>query len=81
MENRRAKQWQANRNKRKRPLVCVCVCGRRPCTVKMSSKYMLSCPATTKCAMRSRWASNEQAAIIDWNTAVKSARQERKKNA
>ena len=54
--------------------MCVCVCGRRPCVVKMRSKYMLSCPATTVCAMRSRWASNEQAAIIDWNTAVKAAR-------
>lgn len=54
----------------------VCVCGRKPCTVKCKSKYMLSCPATTKCAMRSRWASNEQEAIKDWNTAVIAARQQ-----
>ena len=69
----------ASKQKQEKEAAGVCVCGRQPCVIKMRSKYMLSCPATTVCAMRSRWASNEQAAIIDWNTAVKSARQERKK--
>lgn len=55
---------------------CVCVCGRTPCTVKHKTKHMLACPDLMACAMRSRWASTEQAAIVDWNTTVKSAKQE-----
>lgn len=54
---------------------CVCVCGRRPCTVKHKSQYMISCPDTMRCAMRSRWKSNEQEAIKDWNTTIQERRE------
>lgn len=54
-----------------------CICGRRPCTVKHKSRYMLTCPAHLSCAMRSRWKSNEQEAVKDWNTAVSSAQYQR----
>lgn len=58
-----------------------CVCGRTPCAVKHRSKTMLACPDLMECAMRSRWLSNEQAAIEDWNITVESAKQEAKKRA
>ena len=54
-----------------------CVCGRRPCTVKHKSRYMLSCPAQNECAMRSRWKGNEQEAVKDWNATVTAARYQR----
>ena len=54
-----------------------CICGRQPCTVKHKSRFMLSCPAVLTCAMRSRWKSNEQDAVKDWNTAVDTARNQR----
>ena len=50
----------------------VCECGRKPVTVKHRSRYMVSCPDTTNCAMRSGWRSDEQQAIKDWNVAVMS---------
>lgn len=53
------------------------MCGHRPCTVKHKSKYLLACPDSMACTMRSRWKSNEQDAIKDWNDAVRSARYER----
>lgn len=57
----------------------MCVCGRNPVTVKYQRRFMVTCPATTHCAMRSTWETNEQAAIKNWNTQVKSARHERSK--
>lgn len=56
----------------------VCVCGREPCMVKHKSKYMLACPVLTECAMRSRWATTEQAAIKAWNVEIESAKHERR---
>ena len=56
----------------------VCVCGRTPCTVKHKSKYLLACPDSLTCSVRSRWASTEQAAITSWNAAVEIAKQEAK---
>ena len=50
----------------------VCVCGRKPVTVKHRGRYMVSCIDTTHCAMRSKWAPNEQQAIKDWNVEVES---------
>lgn len=54
-----------------------CICGRQPCTVKHKSRFMLSCPAALSCAMRSRWKSNEQEAVKDWNTTVNAAKCQR----
>lgn len=56
----------------------VCVCGREPCTVKHKGRYMLSCPVPIECAVRSRWAKTEQAAIKDWNAKIESAKYERR---
>lgn len=56
----------------------VCVCGRQPLTVKHKGHHMLSCPVPTECAMRSRWAKTEQAAIKDWNVRIESAKHERR---
>lgn len=52
----------------------LCVCGRAAITVRYRGKKMLSCPAQDKCAMRSRWCSNERDAIHDWNNTVQAAR-------
>lgn len=57
----------------------MCVCGAEPCIVKCKSRYMVSCRRQHTCAVRSRWASTEQGAIKDWNIAVNSAIQERRK--
>lgn len=54
-----------------------CICGRDPCTVKHRSRYMLSCPAQNKCAMRSRWKGTEQDAVKDWNNTVQDARHQK----
>lgn len=59
---------------------CVCVCGQVPVIVKIKGKYMLSCLDQDKCAMRSRWKTNEQAAVDDWNNAIKSARHEKEEH-
>lgn len=65
---------------KKEPAVpAVCVCGRTPCIVKHKSKRMVACPDSMVCSMRSRWASTEQAAIIDWNIQQESAKQEEKR--
>ena len=48
------------------------MCGRKPVTVKSKSRYMVSCPDTVHCAMRTGWRSNEQQAIKDWNVEVMS---------
>lgn len=62
----------ADKQEKEKPSVCVC--GRMPITVRYHGKKMLTCPAQDKCAMRSRWAANEQEAIKDWNTTIKAAR-------
>lgn len=56
----------------------VCVCGREPCMVKHKGRYMMACPTITDCAMRSRWATTEQAAIKDWNARIESVKYERR---
>lgn len=56
---------------------CVCVCGRPPCVTKHKSRYIVSCTAPIHCAMRTGWASTEQQAINNWNTIIKTTRQER----
>lgn len=50
----------------------VCVCGKKPTIVKFRARYMVSCPDTAHCAMRTGWRSNEQQAIKDWNVEVMS---------
>lgn len=57
-----------------------CVCGTAPCIVKHKNKYMLACPDMLVCSMRSRWATNEQAAITDWNVTVQAAKQEARRD-
>ena len=64
----------ADKQEKEKPALCVC--GRAAVTVRYRGKKMLSCPAQDKCAMRSRWCSNEQAAVTDWNNTVLAARQE-----
>lgn len=54
-----------------------CICGRRPCSVKHKGRYMITCPAQDKCAMRSRWKGSEQEAVKDWNVAVNAAQYQR----
>lgn len=68
------------KNEKKADSPCVCVCGQIPCTVKMKGKYMISCRDQGKCAMRSRWKSSEQAAVADWNNAVKAYRFEKEEH-
>ena len=51
----------------------MCVCGHLPVTVKSGKRYMLACPDVMRCALRSVWATNEQAAIKSWNLAIKEA--------
>ena len=43
----------------------VCVCGKLPVTVKCRNGFMLACPDTKRCTVRSRWMRPEQAAIHD----------------
>ena len=64
-------------NKQEKETALRCICGREPCTVKHKSRYMLSCPAQNKCAMRSRWKGTEEAAVKDWNDTVRAARYQR----
>jgi len=66
--------------KKEKEIPVPCICGAVPCTVKHGRRHMLSCPNTTSCSMRSRWFNNQQLAVIDWNNAVKSARQERRQS-
>ena len=56
----------------------VCVCGNLPVTVKCRTGYILACPDLRHCSVRSRWTKQEQAAIHEWNVAVKEARRERR---
>ncbi len=56
----------------------ICVCGKLPVTVKCRACFMLSCPDTKHCTVRSRWMRPKQAAIHDWNAAVLAARRERR---
>ena len=64
-------------SKQKKEEAVECACGKAPCTVKYRSKYMITCPDAMTCAMRSRWKSNEQDAIKDWNNTVKAARHQK----
>lgn len=50
----------------------VCVCGKKPVIVKHHSMYMVSCPDTIRCAMRTPWTPNEQQAVNAWNVEVAS---------
>lgn len=65
--------------KNKQEKEAACVCGRRPCTVKVKSRYMLSCPAPFECAMRSGWRGTEAEAIESWNNEVQAARHEKRR--
>lgn len=66
-----------DKQEKKKETPASCVCGRIPCIVKHKSRHMITCPHTMTCAMRSRWCTNEQAAVIDWNSAVQRAKHER----
>ncbi len=59
--------------------MCVCVCGQNPVTVKSGKRYMLACPDSMRCTIRGLWATNEQAAIVNWNTAVEIAKNQTSK--
>lgn len=64
-------------NKQEKEEAVRCICGRQPCSVKHKGRYMVSCTAQDKCAMRSRWKGSEQEAIKDWNVEVSAARFQR----
>lgn len=67
-----------DKQKKKKETARPCVCGRPPCAVKHKSRHMIACPDMLTCGLRGRWRSNEQDAIIDWNTTVNSAKCTRK---
>lgn len=60
--------------KKEKPSAVYCICGAEPCYVKTRQGKMVCCPNTLVCAMRSRWQSSLDAAIIDWNTAIAEAK-------
>lgn len=60
--------------KEEKAVPAVCVCGAAPCLVNHRKRHMVCCPSTLSCAKRSRWWTNEQAAIKDWNTIVNSGK-------
>ena len=63
---------KAKTEKPEKPTPVACVCGRGGIVVKTRAGKMITCPAPTVCQanLRTRWHSNEEAAIIEWNRLV-----------
>ena len=60
--------------KKEKPTPKRCICGAEAITVKTRLGKMITCPDPINCAgnIRSTWKKSEDAAIVEWNTLIRS---------